>query len=156
MTATTPLQAQRPGWLDQPAAYRGVRTRRVVAFLFDYFLVLVLCVPAWILVTILGIVTLGLGWALYGVIFPLVALPYVAFTMGGESQATPGMRIAGIRLERNDGSRVDPSIAAAHSVLFWVANVVTGGFILLLGLFTPRKQLVQDLLLGTVVVRRDR
>jgi len=155
MTATDQLRAQQTGWLDQPAAYRGVRTRRVVAFLFDYTLVLILCIPAWILIAVVGLVTFGLGWMLYGVLFPLVALPYVAFTMGGDAQATPGMRIAGVRLERNDGSRVDPALAVAHSVLFWVANVATGGFILLLGLFTPRKQLVQDLLLGTVVVRRS-
>ncbi|WP_244493624.1 RDD family protein [Aureimonas sp. AU4] len=154
MMATDTLRARQTGWLDQPAAYRGVRTRRVVGFLFDYALVLILCIPAFVLVTVLGLLTLGLGWMLYGFLLPLVAIPYVAFTLGGEAQATPGMRIAGIRLERNDGGRVDPALAVAHTILFWVGNVATGGFILLLGLFTPRKQLLQDLLLGTVVVRR--
>lgn len=154
MSATDSLRAQQDGWLSQSAAYRGVRTRRIVGFLFDYALVLILCIPAFLLVTILGFLTLGLGWFLYGALVPLVAIPYVAFTLGGDAQATPGMRIAGVRLERNDGSRVDPALAVAHTILFWVGNVATSGFILLLALFTPRKQLLQDLLLGTVVVRR--
>jgi uncharacterized RDD family membrane protein YckC len=154
MTATDTLRTQTGAWLQQPAAYRSVRTRRVFGFLFDYAMVLILCIPAFVLVTILGLLTLGLGWGLYGILLPLVAIPYVAFTLGGDAQATPGMRVAGLRLERNDGGRVDPALAVAHTILFWVGNVATGGFILLVGLFTPRKQLVQDLLLGTVVVRR--
>jgi uncharacterized RDD family membrane protein YckC len=73
--------------------------------------------------------------------------------MGGASQATPGMRLAGVRLERLGGGRVDPPLAMLHGVLFWASNAVLTPLILLVALFTPRKQLLQDLLLGTVVVR---
>ncbi|WP_019995634.1 RDD family protein [Aureimonas ureilytica] len=142
-------------WLDEPRAYSGVRTRRSLAFLVDYSIVLLLCIPMGFLIGVLGILTLGLGWMLYAIIFPLVALPYVTFTLGGSSQATPGMRLFDLRLERLDGRRVDPALGAAHSILFWAAGVLTSGFIVLLALFTPRKQLLQDLLLGTVVVRRS-
>lgn len=141
-------------WLDEPRAYSSVRTRRVFAFLVDYSIVLLLCIPAGFVVAFLGILTFGIGWSLYAILFPLVALPYVTFTLGGASQATPGMRLFDLRLERLDGRRVDPALGAAHSILFWAAGALTSGFIVLLALFTPRKQLLQDLLLGTVVVRR--
>ncbi|WP_182085729.1 RDD family protein [Aureimonas sp. ME7] len=154
MTNATTLDGAANGWLDEPRAYEGVRTRRILSFLVDYAIVLALCIPAWFVIGVLGILTLGIGWGLYAILFPLVALPYVAFTLGGRAQATPGMRLFGLRLERLDGARVDPAIGVAHSVLFWVAGAVTSGFIVLVALFTPRKQLVQDLLLGTVVVRR--
>ncbi|WP_294640182.1 RDD family protein [uncultured Aureimonas sp.] len=154
MVDATVLNGAPTTWLDEPRAYEGVRSRRILAFLVDYTIVLLLCIPVMLIIGVLGVLTFGLGWMLYGALFPLVALPYVAFTLGGRSQATPGMRLFGIRLERLDGRPTDPGLGVAHSVLFWVAGALTSGFIVLVGLFTARKQLIQDLLLGTVVVRR--
>ncbi|MCB8837519.1 RDD family protein [Aurantimonas sp. VKM B-3413] len=145
-----------PRSLDQPRLYSGVRTRRMVSFLIDYTIVLLLMIPAAIVVFFLGILSFGLGWSLYAILFPVVAIPYVGFTMGGSHQATPGMRFANVRVARLDGERVDPAIAVLHGVIFWAANAVLTPFVLLVALFTPRKQLLQDLLLGTVVVRNDR
>lgn len=141
--------------LDDWRAYEGVRTRRVMAFLIDYAIIALLMIPFAILIGILGIVTLGLGWALFSVLFPAVALLYIWNTMGGPSQATVGMRMMGIRLERLDGRRIDGLLAVVHSVLFWAANVVLTPLILLATLFLDRKRTVHDLLLGTVVVRDD-
>ncbi len=138
---------------DSPALYDEVVTRRVFAFLFDWTVVALLSLIAGIIVFFLGIVTLGLAWLLYGGIFPLVGLVYTAFTLGGPSQATPGMRIFGLRIARLDGRVLDPLWGAMHSVLFWVGNMILTPFIPLVALFTARKQTVHDLLLGTVVVR---
>lgn len=140
--------------LDAARLYAGVRTRRIIGFVVDYSLVFLLSVPAAVVVFLLGIVTLGLGWILYAVLVPAIAIAYVGLTLGGRAQATPGMRMAGVRIERLDGRTVDPVLAILHGVLFWASNAVLTPFVLLVGLFTPRKQLLQDLLLGTVVVRR--
>ncbi len=140
--------------LDDPVLYDGVRTRRILSFLIDYTVVLLLSVPAAILVFFLGVVSLGLAWGLYGVLLPLIAILYIAFTMGGSAQATPGMSMAGIKVARLDGEKVDPAIALLHGVIFWAANTLLTPFVILVALFTPRKQLLQDLMLGTVVVRR--
>lgn len=142
--------------LDDYRLYEGVRTRRVFAFLIDYLIVLLLMIPFGILVFLLGILTLGLGWMLFGILFPLVALTYVWNTMGGSRQATTGMQMMGIRLERLDGQRVDGLFAIVHSVLFWAGNVILTPLILLATLVLDRKRTVHDLLLGTVVVRSDR
>jgi len=136
--------------------YEGVRTRRVCAFLIDYFIIALLLIPFAILVFLLGILTLGLGWMLFSVLGPAVALSYIWVTMGGPSQATLGMQMMGIRLERLDGQPVDGLLAIVHSVLFWAGNVVLTPLILLATLFLDRKRTVHDLLLGTVVVRAGR
>ncbi len=142
--------------LDDVRAYEGVLTRRVIAFCIDYLIIGLLMIPFAILVFLLGIITLGLGWALFGVLFPLVALIYVWNTLGGRNQATAGMRIMGIRLDRLDGKPVDGLLAVVHTVLFWAGNVVLTPLILLATLFTDRKRTLHDLLLGTVVTRSDR
>lgn len=142
--------------LDDIRAYDGVRTRRVLAFLIDYLIVGLLLIPFAIIVFFLGILTLGLGWALFSILGPAVALLYVWTTLGGPNQATTGMRMMGIRLDRLDGRPVDGLLAVVHSVLFWAGNVVLTPLILLVTLFSDRKRALHDLLLGTVVSRSDR
>ena len=145
-----PLQT---GALDDWRSYEGVRTRRMLAFCIDYTIVLLLSIPVAVIVFFIGLLTLGLGWALYGVLFALVALPYVGFTMGGPNQATPGMRLMGIMIARTDGRPVDTMLAMVHAVVFWAGNVILTQLILLASLFLDRKRLVHDMLLGTVVLR---
>jgi len=141
---------------EDTRAYSGVRTRRIFAFLLDYFFVALLTIPFAILIAILGLLTFGLGWALFSVLVPMVAILYVWNTLGGPKQATSGMQMMSIRLERLDGGRVDGLLAVVHSVLFWAGNVVLTPLILLATLVLDRKRTVHDLLLGTVVVRSDR
>jgi len=139
--------------LDDWRMYQGVRTSRIFAFLIDYLIVFFLCIPVAILIAIIGVATLGLGWILYGIMFPVVTLAYVATTMGGPRQATKGMQMMGLKLQRLDGQKVDGLLAVVHTVLFWGLNVVLTPLILLATLFLDRKRTVHDLLLGTVVVR---
>lgn len=141
------------GPYDDIALYDGVRTKRVLAFFVDYALVLALCVPVAILIFFIGVFTLGLGFLLYPILFLLVAIPYIGLTMGGPNQATPGMRMMGIRLARLDGRPVDFMLAVVHGVLFWALNAVLTPFILLATLVLDRKRTVHDWMLGTVVVR---
>ncbi|SFB50159.1 Uncharacterized membrane protein YckC, RDD family [Rhizobium sp. NFR07] len=134
-------------------AYSGVLSRRVFAFILDYLIVLLLCIPAAVIVFFLGILTLGLGFMLYPALFVIVALLYFGMTLGGPSQASPGMRAMGITLMRTDGHRMDFMTAVVHTVLFWVINSFLTPLILLVGLFTERSRLVHDMLLGTVIAR---
>lgn len=144
------------GRLDDIRAYDGVRTRRIFAFLIDYLIVGLISIPFAIIVLLLGIVTFGLGWALFGFLVPVVALAYVWFTLGSRDQATTGMKMMNIRLERLDGRPVDGIFAVVHSVLFWAGNAILTPLVLLITLFSDRKRTLHDLLLGTVVVRADR
>ena len=138
---------------DDWRAYSGVLSRRVFAFLIDYAIVLLLCIPAAVIVFFLGVSTFGLGWFLFPALFVIVAVLYFGMTLGGPSQATPGMRAMGIAMARMDGRRIDFLLSTVHIVLFWIINSVLTPLILLAGLFTERSRLVHDFLLGTVIVR---
>ena len=81
-----------------------------------------------------------------------MALTYVGWTMGGPAQATIGMRLAGIRLERYDGRRIDFITAVVHAVLFWASAAIFAP-LLLAPLLLEHKRALHDLALGTVVVR---
>ncbi|QPC87365.1 RDD family protein [Mesorhizobium sp. NBSH29] len=151
-TTTAPENTHSNHW-DEPRLYSGVLTNRVFAFMIDYLIIGLLLIPVAILVFFLGILTLGLGWLLFGILGPLVALTYVWKTLGGVNQATLGMKMMGIQLERLDGRPVDGMLAVVHTVLFWAGNTVLTPLILLAALFTDRKRTVHDLLLGTVVIR---
>ncbi len=140
---------------DDWRLYAGVRTRRIMAFFIDYVIVALLTIPFAVVIFLLGIITLGLGWMLFTILVPLLALSYVALTMGGDRQATVGMQMMDIRLERLDSKRVDPLLAVVHSVLFWAGNVLLSPLILLATLVLDRKRTIHDLLLGTVIVRAD-
>lgn len=141
---------------ESRAFFEGVRTRRIMAFLIDYLIVFLLCIPAAIVIFVLGIITLSLGWALYAFMFPIVALLYVSRTLGGPQQATKGMQMMNIKLVRLEGGSVDAMLAVVHTVLFWGLNVVLTPLILLATLVIDRKRTVHDLLLGTAVIRSDR
>ncbi|MBN9028283.1 MAG: hypothetical protein BGO05_27030 [Rhizobiales bacterium 63-7] len=136
-------------------AYSGVLSRRVFAFVLDYIAVALLCIPAAVVVFFLGLVTLGLGFYLYPILFFVVAALYFGLTVGGEAQASPGMRFMGLAMIRLDGQRIDFLTALVHLVLFWILNSVLTPLILLAGLFTERSRLVHDLLIGTAVIRRS-
>lgn len=133
--------------------YDGVRTRRIMAFLIDYAMVIALVILAIPVVGLIGIATFGIGWLLYAVLGPAVALAYIGWTTGGPNQATWGMQWMDIRVVRYDGQTIDWMTAIVHAVIFWAANVLLTPFILLLALFTHHKRLLHDLALGTVVVR---
>jgi uncharacterized RDD family membrane protein YckC len=140
--------------LTDARLFQGVRTRRMLAFLLDVVLVATLTLVAAVLVFILGIFTLGLGWLLFAVLWPLVALLYCAFTMGGPRSATPGMRAFGLEVRMLDGARLNPLLAAAHSVLFYASVSLLTPFVLVIALISDRKRLLHDIVLGSVVVNR--
>lgn len=134
-------------------AYSGTLIRRVIAFCVDYVLIAILIVPAAIVLFLLGIPTLGLAWYLFPGLGLIVAALYFGFSIGGASQASPGMRMMGVMLVRVDGRKIDFFTAMIHLILFWVLNSVLTPLILLAGLFTDRSRLIHDLFVGTAAVR---
>ena len=136
---------------QHPDLYEGVLSKRVVAFFVDAILIVLLMVPAALVVFVLGIITLGIGWLLYGALFVIVALGYYALTLGGPASSTIGMRMTSIEMRTWNGGPVFPLLAVMHALIFYFSMALTP-IILVVGLFTSRRQLVQDLLLGTLVV----
>ncbi|MGV3552429.1 RDD family protein [Rhizobium sp.] len=140
-----------PNYADH--VFEGVLTRRVAAFLIDYAIVGLLLIPAWVILFVFSILTLGLGFMLFPVSFFIVAGLYFAFTLGSEAQATPGMRVMDLVMARDDGRRMDFGTAMVHVLAFWIINSLLTPFLLLIGLFTERRRLIHDMVLGTYMVR---
>ena len=139
--------------IAEPELFDTIRRRRVFAFGIDLMLIaLVWCVAAAI-VFVLGILSFGLAWQLYAALWPLVALGYVALTVGGPKAATPGMTMVGLTVRMWYGPRPDWLIAAMHAVAFYISMLATP-LVLVVGLFSDRKRLLHDMLLGIVVLDR--
>jgi uncharacterized RDD family membrane protein YckC len=136
-----------------PERYEGVRTRRSFAFLVDAGVILFLMIVAWIVIAVLGVFTLGVGWLLFPAVWPVVAILYTVLTLGGPNSATPGMRFTGVEMRTVRGEPMNYGVALLHALGFWFSVGILTPLILIVALFTPRKQLLHDLLIGTVVVR---
>jgi uncharacterized RDD family membrane protein YckC len=135
----------------------GVLSRRFFAYLVDILAISVLVVLFSFLVTILGALTFGLGWILFGFLVPVTAILYSAVTVGGAGGGTVGMRMAGLRaIDSETGGPVGLLSAGAHALLFYVA---AGTFLLLVfdvmvGLTRGDRRLGHDLLAGVILIRR--
>ena len=150
------------GFADQPHAYdpvtqpqlfQGVIGKRFIAFIIDAAIIFFLTVVAYVAVGVLGVVTLGLAWLLFGLVFPAVGLGYNALTIGGPKSATVGQRMMGLEVRMWYGGKVTPLIAAFHALLFWFSLVVFCP-ILLWAFFDQRKRCLHDILAGVVVLNR--
>jgi uncharacterized RDD family membrane protein YckC len=143
---------------DQPDLFRGVLTRRVVAFLIDLVVLAIPIVLAVIFIAVFGLITLGLGWLLFWLVSPLSivwALVYYGVTLGGPYSATIGMRTMDLELRTWYGAPGYFVLGAAHALLFWVTISFLTPLILIVGLLNGRKRLLHDILLGTVVINRS-
>jgi uncharacterized RDD family membrane protein YckC len=136
--------------------FEGLLTRRMLAFVIDYAIVLLLMIPAAVVVFFLGVLTLGLGFYLYPVLFFIIAGLYFGLSLSSYAQATPGMRVMDIMMVSDSGHPIDFLTAILHLVIFWILNSLLTPFILLAGLFTDRKRLLHDIALGTTQVRASR
>jgi uncharacterized RDD family membrane protein YckC len=139
----------------QPELFRGVLTRRVFAFLVDLVVLAIPVILACLFIAVFGLVTLGLGWALFWLVSPasvIWALIYYGACLGGRHSATLGMRLMDLELRTWYGAPGYFVLGAMHAVLFWVSVSFLTPFILLIGLFNGRRQLLHDIILGTVVI----
>ncbi len=137
----------------QRQLFQGVIGKRFFAFLIDAVIIAVLTLIGFLAVLVLGVLTLGLAWLAFGLVFPVVGLGYNAFTIGGSKSATIGQRIMGLTVPMWFGGKVTPLIAAFHALLFWLALTIFAP-ILLWCFFDPRKRQLHDILAGVVVINR--
>ena len=139
----------------EPELFRGVLTRRVIAFVIDVLVLSIPVVLAVLFIAVFGVVTLGLGWALFWLVSPasvIWALIYYGSTLGGPHSATIGMRVMDLELRTWYGAPGYFVLGAAHAVVFYISVSVLSPLILLIGLFNARRRLAHDILLGTVVI----
>jgi uncharacterized RDD family membrane protein YckC len=140
-------------WL-YPELFRGVLAR-LFAFLIDLVVLSIPIVLAVVFIFFFGLITLTLGWWLYGLLGPacvIWALVYYGASLGGPHSATLGMRVMDLQLRTWTGAPGYFVLGAAHAVLFWLSVSFFTPLILLVGLFNGRRRLLHDMILGTVII----
>lgn len=130
-----------------------ILARRTMAFFVDFSALALLATMATFVVFVLGVLTLGLAFALFAILYPGVAFLYGGMTIGGPTSATLGMWLFGLEVRHMDGKRPDFVIGAAHTLLFYATNIILTPFVLLFALIINNKRLLHDLLLGVRVVK---
>src|SRR5437016_4612945 len=142
----------------QPELFDGVLARRVVAFIVDFIVIAVPVVLAAMLIFAFGIVTLGLGFALYWLLPPATviwAIVYFGATLGGPTSATIGMRLMDLEMRTWYGAPAYFLLGAVHAIAFWFTVSFFTPFVLLVAFFNERRRLLHDILLGTVVINNS-
>ena len=138
-----------------PELFEGVVARRVVAFLIDFLILSIPVVFVSMFIFVVGIVTFGLGFLIYGLLWPgmvIWALCYYGATLGGPASATLGMRAMDIEMRTWYGAPTYFVLGAVHAVVFWVTVSMITPLVLVVCLFNERRRCLHDMLVGTVVI----
>lgn len=140
-----------PG-LDESFFIHGVMWRRCAAWVVDAVLIGLLVWVLWWILAMVGVVTLGLGFALMPVL-ALVPFAYQMLSLLGRASATPGQGMLGLTVRRDDDLGPPTALQALISTLGYYVTLATSGLLLLVALFTTRHRTLHDLVSGLVVVR---
>jgi len=138
-----------------PELFEGVLARRCIAFLVDLVILTVPVLFAALFILIFGVVTLGLGWLLYGLLWPAAviwAVVYYGMTLGSPASATIGMRVMDIEMRTWYGAPCYFVLGAVHAIVFWLTISFLTPLILLVAFFNERRRLLHDMLVGTIVI----
>jgi uncharacterized RDD family membrane protein YckC len=140
-----------------PELFDSVLTRRVVAFVIDLIIIALPLVAASMFIFVFGLVTFGLGWALFWLLSPasvIWALFYYGMTLGSPASATLGMRAMEIEMRTWYGAPAYFVLGAVHAIVYWVSVSALTPLILAVGFLNSRKRLLHDMLVGTVIINR--
>lgn len=144
--------------VTQPEYFEGVLARRVVAFILDAIIITIPVLLTAMFIFLFGIVTLGLGWLLFWLLSPATViwvLVYYGMTLGSPASATLGMRVMDLQMRTWYGAPAYFLLGAVHAILYWVSVSVLTPLVLLIGLINPRRRLLHDFLLGTVIINNE-
>ena len=149
------MNATLPDPATAPELFEGVLTRRVMAFIIDMIVISAIVLGLSIVGGIAGFLTFGLGWLALVVLIPLAIILYYGATLGSPRRATLGMSMMDIVLTPTRGQPLDGGMAFVHALLFWVSAWICWPLSLIIALVTPRRQMLHDLIVGALVVRRS-
>jgi uncharacterized RDD family membrane protein YckC len=138
-----------------PELFEGLLRRRVFAYLIDLVIMGAIVLGLSFVGLIAGFLTFGLAWAAMAFVVPLAIVLYYAATLGSSRRATVGMQMMDIVLTPARGQPLDGWMAIIHAAVFWISFWICWPISLLFALFTPRRQMLHDLIVGTLMVRRS-
>jgi uncharacterized RDD family membrane protein YckC len=114
----------------------------VFAFLIDLVVLSIPVILGYVFIAVFGLITLGLGWALFWLAWPATviwAVVYYGASLGGAHSATIGMRVMDLELRTWYGAPGYFVLGAMHAVLFWISVSFLSPLVVLVGLFNGRQ-----------------
>ena len=138
-----------------PQLFDGVLFRRSIAFIIDTLILAFIATVLLLVGTVAGFFTFGLAWVSLPIVIPIAILGYYAATLGSHMRATVGMSLMDVVLVPARGYPLDGWKILVHPIVFWVTVWVAWPVSMIVALFTPRQQMVQDLVTGTLMLRRS-
>jgi uncharacterized RDD family membrane protein YckC len=131
----------------------GVMTRRCLAWVIDFMLICLICVPIYLVLLLFGLLTLGLGFGAMAML-PAVPFLYHFLSLLRASTATPGQALMGLTVRRDEDLGPPTGMQALIFTVVFYITMATSGLLLLVALFTVRHRTLHDLASDLVVVRR--
>ena len=128
-----------------PELFEGVLARRVVAFAIDLILISIPVIVVAMFILAFGIVTFGLGWALFLLLWPATvvwALVYYGLGFGNPASATIGMRVMDLEMRTWYGAPAYFLLGAVHGLVYWITVSMLTPFVLAVGFFNARGRLL--------------
>src|ERR1700750_1460970 len=105
--------------VTNPELFEGVLARRCLAFFIDVIIIAIPVVVAALFIFIVGLVTLGLGWALYWLLSPasvIWAICYYGLTFGSPASVALGLRVMNIEVRPWGGPPAYFVLGAVHAI----------------------------------------
>ncbi len=141
--------------VTHPELFDAILGRRMIAFLIDASIIVMLTLGVYGLLLVGGVFTLGLTWLLLGVAFPAVALGYTAYTLSQPPSATIGMRAVDLEMRTWYGAPMYALLGAFHALLFYFTVTLLTPLVLIVPLLNERKRCLHDFLGGTVIINNE-
>ena len=138
-----------------PQFYDGVPLRRLIAFVLDTLVIVILWFVVLVLVFAISAATMGLALPVGILMLACTGLIY-RWIMLWQRSATLGMMAVGVEVRDAQGEKCSPGIAFLHSIAFLVTlyflPLAIIGWILMAS--SPHRRTMHDLMLGAVVINR--
>lgn len=144
-----------PDPASAPELFESVLTRRMLAYLIDVVVIGGMTLVIAVAGLVLGFFTLGIGWLALPIIIPVAILGYYAATLGSPMRATLGMQLMDLVLTPTRGAPLDGWKILIHPLVFWITVCIAWPVSLVVALLTPRREMVHDLIAGTLMLRRS-
>jgi uncharacterized RDD family membrane protein YckC len=137
-----------PDPATQADFYADIPLKRLLAWIVDAAVILLLCLVALPFTAFLGLFFFPLLWLVLGFLYRWTTL--------ASRSATWGMRLVAIEFRDRTGGRFDAGTALLHTLIY---SVAMGTFVLqalsvALILISERRQSLADHLLGSVAINR--
>lgn len=148
MSTASDLYPGLPDPTRRPDVYSGVPFKRGFAWVVDAILI-------GLLSFLIAVMTLGIGFFVFGAIYFLVGFLYRWFTIAAGS-ATLGMRLTAIELRNRFGEPLDSGQALLHTAGYTLSFMIFPLQLvsIVLMLISQRGQGLTDHVLGTTAINR--